>query len=847
MDCIAWTLWSGQASLMRNLAIAGALVLAFACGSKVADPGSIGGPGMSGDGATPAPARAQNPLTDEELAGELAVARAGCARCHELPAGLPAGAVQRLAPIAGPSLATAARWHAADGGLEFLRRHHGGEAAPDLAAWVRSLGVGEPELGSSAVSSAAIARGETLFRQLACQGCHAPSALESLAARPDVMHVAAFLQHPAEHRPNTVHDFALDAGEAMALASWLLRSQASAEATAPVPGFAYECFEMQIDSAALPELDGKQPTAKGLATKLDVSVGTREDHFALRFTATLQVPADGEWKFTCGSDDSSWLWIDEELIVSNENIGPPRRRSGKVKLKAGPHALRVVFTEAAGGQVLEVLWSGPGVKEQAIPQTSASATSRAFVPPLALTAPDEAAVARGREQAQARRCASCHSFEGAPALAAAAKPFSSLGSGNCPQVQGAAAVRQAAVSGLAKVHDAAAELRFALLRDGCLACHVRNGSRGLPPVVKQGLAEVEDLGDEGRFPPDLTNVGHRLRTAWIEKVLAEGHKARPYLKVRMPRVSPEKAHRYAELFAAVDGLPGDDEEPPFSLEQAELGRQLAGVGGKNCVTCHTFAGKKALGPQGMNLGMQYERLRPAWFADWLLHAITLRPGTRMPLLWIGGDNDRREVDAIRTWLSLGASAPLPNGLATAAGLMLEPNDRPRLHGAFLKGLSARCIVVGSPLRTHYAYDIEHGRLAWLWRGGFIDASGTWSGRAGQLLEPGGTDWIVLDDLDFGAPGASAAMRRVLGRHMLPSGYPVFRVGVGDAEFEDVAVPRLVRGGSEIVRTLRCLRGPLQLDCSAQLRGTARLTVGGEPAAAKYTLQAGESLEVVYQW
>lgn len=847
---------------MRHLAFAGVLVLAVACGGRVQAPVPNGGSsssgssavlgsavqsGASGQAGVASPPAPKIVISDEELAGELAVARAGCARCHELPA----AAAQRLAPIAGPALATAARWRAADGGLEFLRRHHGGDAAPDLAAWVRSLAAGEPELASSAVSPTAITRGETLFRQLACQGCHAATALEALAARTDVMHVAAFLQQPAEHRPATVHDFRLEAGEANAIASWLLRSQASQEATAAVPGFAYECFEVQIDSAALPELDGKQPAAKGLVAKIDAKVGTREDHFALRFSATLQVPADGEWKFTCGSDDSSWLWIDDELIVSNENIGPPRRRSGKVKLKAGPHALRVAFTEAAGGQELEVLWSGPGVKEQEIPASSASATSRAFVPPAPMGALDAAAVARGREQAEARRCASCHAIEGVTTLAATGKPFAKLGSGNCPQVPGAVSVQQAAASALGKAHDDGTELRFALLRDGCLACHVRGGSGGLPAVVKQGLAEVEDIGDEGRFPPDLTNVGHRLRKAWIEKVLAEGHKARAYLKVRMPRLSPASALRYAELFATVDGRAGDDEEPPFSLEQAERGRELVGVGGKNCVTCHTFAGKKALGPQGMDLGMQYERLRPAHFADWLLHAITLRPGTRMPQLWIGGDNDRSEVDAIRTWLSLGASAPLPNGLATNAGLMLEPSDRPLLHGAFLKGLSARCIVVGSPQRTHYAYDVEHGRLAWLWRGGFVDASGTWSGRAGQLLEPTGVDWIVLDDIEFGAPGATEQKRQVLGRRTLPNGHPVFRVEVGKAEgkaeYEDVAVPRLVRGGSEIVRTLQCVRGPLQIDFTAQLRGKARLTVGGEPAAAKYTLQAGESLEVVYQW
>lgn len=762
---------------------------------------------------------------------------------------MPEASAARLAPLGGPALADAARWLADDGGEGFLRRHHGGDAAPDLAAWLQSLAAGQPPLANAAVSPAAIDRGEKLWGERACQACHTQPSLEALATRTDLAHVAAFLAAPAAHRPGTVHDFGLSTAEATALGSWLLRSQLSKESTAAVPGFAYECFELQVDKPELPDLEGLVAKATGLATTIDAKVATREDHFALRFTATLTVPAAGEWKFTCGSDDSSALWIDEQQVVKNENLGPHRRRSGTVRLEKGQHSLRVLFTEAGGGQSLEVLWKGPGVSEQPIPAESASATSRALVPPPPRPAPAADAVGRGRQQAHARRCASCHAIEDAELAAmpkaAPARPFVGLGAGACPQVPGAAAIHGAAAGSLGKPRDQATELRASLLRDGCLSCHVRDGRGGLSPVARRGLVEVEDLGDEGRLPPDLTAVGHRLRPSWIAKVLAEGHKARPYLKVRMPRLPVDAANRYAELFAGVDGRPGDDDEPPFSLEQATLGQQLVGTGGKNCVTCHTFAGIRALGPQGMDLGAQYARVRPAHFRDWLLHAATLRPGTRMPTLWVlGNDTDRREVDAVRSWLSLGAAAPLPAGLVLAGrGLVLEPADRPKLHGAFLKGLSARCIAIGSPLRTHYAYDVAHARLAWLWRGAFVDAEGTWSGRAGQLVEPLGEDWLVLDDVVF----ASGAPRAVVAQRVTKEGYPAFRVTAGEAEFEDLSVPRLVQGGSELVRTLHCVRGPLAVDLAAQKRGKAKLFVAGAPALDQYTLQAGESLEVVYQW
>ncbi|HEX6812088.1 MAG TPA: hypothetical protein VF384_10735, partial [Planctomycetota bacterium] len=425
-----------------------------------------------------------------------------------------------------------------------------------------------------------------------------------------------------------------------------------------------------------------------------------------------------------------------------------------------------------------------------------------------------------------------------------AAPFTSLGSGPCPNAADAAAIAAAAGPSLQRTHDARAELAAALLRDGCLSCHARDGRGGLPPAVRQGLGEVEDLGDEGRLPPDLTAVGRRLRPAWIEKVLREGHSVRPYLQVRMPRVPAARAKAYAAWFDAADAAGVKDDEPPFSVEASLLGRKLGGTSGRNCVTCHPFSGRKALGPQGMDLAIQHERVRPAWFRDWLLHAATLRPGTRMPTLWWRDDDaDRREVDALRTWLSLGAAAPLPDGLvASPDAYLLEPTQRPRLHGAFLKGLSARCLAVGTPERTHFAYDLAHAKLAWLWRGAFLDAEGTWSGRAGKLLVPKGQDWVVLVDLEI----AGGAPRRMLGQRITTDGYPVFRVAAGDVEYEDEMRPRLVEGGSEFVRTLRCLRGVLEIGVPPP-SGNLRLLVAGAPAAARLRCETGQALEVVYRW
>ena len=144
---------------MRNFMILGAIALLVAgCGGERVG-GEVPRPGSG-------VASAATPLTEEELAGELVVARAGCARCHAMPE----ASAARLAPLGGPALADAARWLADDGGEGFLRRHHGGDAAPDLAAWLQSLAAAQPPLANAAVSPAAIDRGEKLWGERACQG-----------------------------------------------------------------------------------------------------------------------------------------------------------------------------------------------------------------------------------------------------------------------------------------------------------------------------------------------------------------------------------------------------------------------------------------------------------------------------------------------------------------------------------------------------------------------------------------------------------------------------------------------------------------------------------------------------
>lgn len=776
--------------------------------------------------------------------GLLTVHQARCASCHALGGALDA----ELRGDAAAPLASFATKVDAAAGLPDLSSHFSGfgmstEDASDLRMWLASLGGERPPRNFAEVSGGAIPRGEQLVRELACGACHAPAELE-LSAVTDHAQLTAFLAKP-ERASVAVPHVPLTGSEASAVAAWLLREQLQEGARAG--GFGYEYYELKIPNGDWPDVTVLKPKARGVTDKIGTAVATRKANYALQFDATLEVPADGEWNFATRSDDGSWLWIDGDLVVDNAGMKPAARKDGRVSLSKGPHQLRVAYTQGGGGAELKVLWAGPGLAEQELPGASASTSVIRLVPKsVVASAPAEGAVARGRAVARAARCDACHQvredeFEQLPApLAAKAWNELKLGDRKCAVPAGPTVFAE--VGALPPQLALATRLKIALKADGCLSCHVRDGEGGLPPAVRKHLREVEDLGEEGLVPPDLSMVGRRLRPEWLERVVREGHKSRDYVVMRMPPYGDAKAKQYAELFGAVDAADVVDNEPPFSAEAAAHGRTLAGIGGRNCISCHTMSGRDSLGPQGMDLALQHQRLRPGWFRDWLLKPSSLRPNTRMPSLWLGGgEQDAKDADAIRTWLSLGEAAPLPKGVVVdAKSMVLVPVDRPILHGAFLKGVSARCLAVGTPARTHFAFDLVKPRLAWIWRGDFLDATGTWHGRAGKLVEPLGKDWQVIDDFTIeGEP-----KRRLLGQRRTDDGYPVVRVACGDVRYEDQLTARLAANGSELVRTIRCEAGTLVLRFPTA--SSYRTLVQDKPAA-QHTLTAGQSLEVVYQW
>ena len=74
-------------------------------------------------------------------------------------------------------------------------------------------------------------------------------------------------------------------------------------------------------------------------------------------------------------------------------------------------------------------------------------------------------------------------------------------------------------------------------------------------------------------------------------------------------------------------------------------------------------------------------------------------------------------------------------------ILVDPRERPVLRSFMdIPGGTrvTHAISVGSPEGVHYTYDLDHGNLIQMWRGGFLDATPMWNSRGNGTSRPTGS-------------------------------------------------------------------------------------------------------------
>jgi cbb3-type cytochrome oxidase cytochrome c subunit len=836
-----------------------------------------------------------DPAAGRRLAREL-----GCLSCHALPGLAPepapriVGIGARLTPAAlERALAPSARMPDCLATLGGARARAAARA--ELVHFLASLG-GPLEPAAETVDALTIERGRELYHSVGCVACHEPFEhpetlstplwefpeafeprprtarersgprdprdLAGIGARSTRAALARYLVDPLALQPaGRMPALALGAGEAADIAAYLFYEDAvdAGAVLAPGRGLLLDHYEASF-AGETADFDALVPVRSEVATSFFEDLTHREEDFGFRFRGLIEIETPGLYRFMTTSDDGSMLYLDGALVVDNRGQHGMEERSGEVHLSAGRHAFELTYFEHFGGDGLEVHWSGPGFETRALGFDVLSHLEVRLEPRAEPFRLDPELVERGRERFEALGCANCHTScgqEARPLLECDPRRGCLARSprGAAPRYSFAPGVREdlaAAVrAGVPPAPSVAERLAADLARLECGACHERDGLAG-PSDERRGYFQVArdlDLGDEGRLPPSLEGVGAKLKLAWLAEVLEHGGRVRPYMRTRMPQFGAENVGHLPELFAAADAHLRDEREPEFSAEAVEAGKLLAGTKGLGCIQCHELAGHPSIGIPAVDLATVHARIYPGWFRELLMDPVALKMNTRMPAFWVDGkspvktlfDGDpARQVEALWTYLSLGSSMPLPHGLVPLPGeYEVEVYDAPVCVGVFMAGVSPRTVCVGLPERVHYAFDVEHSRLALAWRGRFLDATGTWHARAGQLEQPAGEDVLAFPpgplvtrlperEAPWPTDEEAAGVQRSLARGQDAEGRPVFRYRVGDIAVAETIVPRVSPGGAVLWR-------------SVELQD-ATWTPGKPPWTADLRLAIGESIE-----
>jgi uncharacterized protein (TIGR03663 family) len=89
--------------------------------------------------------------------------------------------------------------------------------------------------------------------------------------------------------------------------------------------------------------------------------------FGIEWEGYLFIPQKGVYQFATKSDDGSVVYIDEKLIVNNDDIHALKYVSAIIPLETGFHNIRIRYFDGGGGAIMELFWTPPGGKESIVP------------------------------------------------------------------------------------------------------------------------------------------------------------------------------------------------------------------------------------------------------------------------------------------------------------------------------------------------------------------------------------------------------------------------------------------------------------------------------------------------
>jgi mono/diheme cytochrome c family protein len=217
--------------------------------------------------------------------------------------------------------------------------------------------------------------------------------------------------------------------------------------------------------------------------------------------------------------------------------------------------------------------------------------------------------------------------------------------------------------------------RRLVARYNCTGCHVIEGAGG---DIRRLYTENPTLA-----PPILNGEGEKVQADWLFNFVKAPYSIRPWLSLRMPTfgLTDEEANAVVQYFGSLDRVQVPFVhlvKAAFSPASVEAGKLLTSKDYFDCFSCHQRGAQKPQGPPegwAPDLALAHARLNPDWIVKWLHDPQKVMPGTKMPSFFPGGPpdvlggDDEAQIRALRDYVvALGLPDTAPSSPEQAAGV-----------------------------------------------------------------------------------------------------------------------------------------------------------------------------------
>lgn len=596
-------------------------------------------------------------------------------------------------------------------------------------------------------------KGQQLFHSRGCVACHSPrdekgnellpktsAPLGNLSKKYSHHSLVEFLTDPLKTRPSgRMPKLDLPPKEINDIAHYLLRNT-------KIPGHInYTLHHGSIWEGI--HTDGVTAIKSGHTPDFNLSnLDNQRRTFAVEYESWLNITTPGDHTFYLTMNGGS-LTIDGQQLFNKQpsQLRAPTNFQKTIHLQPGLKKIKLTYYNTGDSPALSVEIKTPSSKRAPIPTSLLSVSKQPITKFKPITL-DPHLITQGRHHFTSLGCASCHDDLAIKSTTTHHTPFAKLTpnkgcltppnkiitSSNTPNFHLSPhqhTLIQSSLQTATQPLTDKQQINKTLTTFNCTACHHRSDVGGIDPARLHTFTTTHpELGDQGRIPPTLNNIGAKLQPKWLHQVLTEGKRQRHYMNLTMPQYGESNIAHLTPLFAKVDSLETVTFPEIANIKESKnAGYNMIGPKGFSCIACHHFNGKNSSGAGALDLVNTTNSLQKNWFHLFMQNPSRFHNTGIMPNFWPSGKSIRpdllegkpdQQIEALWEYLADGPRAKKPQGLSRQTNQVRVFDKAEIVRGRGTAGF--RGIGVGYPQRLNLAFDSQEMALRLLWKGPFAD-------------------------------------------------------------------------------------------------------------------------------